>query len=53
MPPENSWGYCFIRFCTLLMPTSSSISMARLAAAALEIFLSWARRASISWLPTV
>ena len=48
MPPESSWGYCFIRFSTLLMPTSSSISMARLAASSLETCLSWAFRASMS-----
>ena len=30
MPPESSWGYCFMRFWTLLMPTISSMAMARL-----------------------
>ena len=53
MPPENSWGYCFIRLATLLIPTSSSISMARFDASSLEMLLSWARSASMSWLPTV
>ena len=53
IPPESSWGYCFMRFWTLLMPTISSMDMARLAASSLETVLSWARRASMSWLPMV
>ena len=35
MPPENSCGYWSIRFSALLMPTSSSISMARARACSL------------------
>ena len=50
IPPENSNGYCFIRFSAFGILTSCSISKASLYASSLEICL-WIRILSAIWSP--
>ena len=52
MPPDSSNGYCLMRFSGSLMPTSSSISMARSRTSLPRRFVC-RRIASPSWLPIV
>ena len=52
MPPESSKGYWSTRRLGLAMPTRSSRWMARSRASCLETS-SWARMASMMWLPMV